>query len=91
MEIWISDKEIIERINRIVNDFDENQKTLYDNSNYPVIFKEGGKITHKNIIDFCQAFNINYKYVVLGITPTYDIEDKNKLYSALIDKQDYTL
>ena len=94
MEIWIEDKEIIDRIYKRILDLSEDIKMRYDNSNLSIEFNEimdGEKeLTHSFVIDFCMLTSTNYKYLVLGQTPIYD-DEKNNLYKRLIAKKDFTI
>lgn len=95
MEIWIDDKEIINRIYNRISDLSEEHKSLYDNSNISLQFNEivdeGSALTHGFIIDFCLLTNTSYEYIVIGKTPICDSGEKNKLYERLIEKKDFTI
>ena len=94
MEVWINDAEIIERINHCVANLnDEKHAELAKNGIASKIMGiiHDGKPTHEAVIDFCQATQTSYRYIVLGETPIYDTDGKNGLYKRLIEKSDYTL
>lgn len=91
MELWIKNSEIAERVSSVVSQFDLEKQVLYKSSKYSDIFNDVENLTHKDVIGFCELFFVNYKYVMLGVGPVYDVDDTNRLYSALINKQDFTI
>lgn len=91
MELWIKNSEIAERVSSVVLQFDLEKQALYKSSKFSDIFKDVDNLTHKDVIEFCELFCVNYKYVMLGIGPVCDVDDTNRLYSVLIDKQDFTI
>ena len=91
MEIWIRDKEIIERMKEALKELDDEKKELYYNSSYPFMIEQESSITHKDVISFCQLLNISYKYIMLGNIPIYDVDDTNRIYETLIEKGDFTI
>lgn len=94
MEIWINDAEIIARINDcIANLGDETHAKLAQNgiASRTMAAIHDNKLTHEAVIDFCLATQTSYRYIVLGVSPIYDVDKKNELYKRLIEKSDYTL
>ena len=94
MEVWISDAEIIGRINeRIASLNTEKHTELARNGIASKIMAaiHDNKLTHEAVIDFCLETQTSYRYIVLGVPPIYDTDKKNDLYKRLIEKSDYTL
>lgn len=95
MEIWIRDEEIINRIMQRISELDEEITLKYSNSNLSMDFYkiiDGENIlTHDFIIEFCILTNTNYKYILLGQTPIYDVDNNNYLYKRLIANKDFSI
>ena len=95
MEVWINNKEIIDRICCRIENLSDNARVEYLKSDLPETFnmvRTGSKdLTHEFVIAFCILTNTSYKYIVLGISPIYDVVGKNNMYKHLIDKRDYSI
>ena len=95
MEIWIDDKEVIDRIYNRISDLSVKVKSEYNNSNLSIQFNEivdgESALTHDFVINFCLLTNTSYRYIILGKTPIYDSDEKNNLYKRLIEKNDFTI